>query len=165
VSSAAGNRNAAEKKFRGALATRPVLRGVHFALGEIYLGSGEYESAEREFREEVRLAPGSSAAAYKLGAVLLNRGQVQDALAELKRADALQPGMPETLLELGKATAATGDLVLAEKLILQVLDLERVSRLAESAHYQLAEIYRRLGRPSDADREMKRFQEMRKTRK
>jgi tetratricopeptide (TPR) repeat protein len=162
---AAGNRDAAEKEFRAALAARPDLRGAHFALGELYLGSGDYLSAEREFREEARMAPGSAATAYKLGVVLLNRGQIHEALAELKRADALQPGMPETLLELGKATAATGDLALAEKLMRRVVELEQASRLAESAHYQLAEIYRRLGRPSDADREMKLFQEMRKTRK
>jgi len=161
---AAGNREAAEKEYRAALALRPDLRGVHLALGELYLGSGDYESAEREFREEVRLAPGSAAAAYQLGVVLLNRGLVPGALAELQRADRLHPGMPETLLELGKATAAAGELALAEKLLQQVLEREQASRLAESAHYQLAQVYRKLGRAADADREMKRFQDMRKAR-
>ncbi len=162
---AAGNREAAEKEFRAALAIRPDLRGVHFALGEMYLGSGDHQNAEREFREEARLAPGSAAAAYQLGVALLNLGQVGDARAELKRADALQPGMPETLLELGRAVAAAGEFGLAEKLLRRVLELEQASPLAESAHYQLAQIYRRSARPADAEREMKMFQEMRKTRK
>ncbi len=161
---AAGNREAAEKEYRAALALRPDLRGVHLALGELYLGSGDYQSAEREFREEARLAPGSAAAAYQLGVVLLNRGLVPAALAELQRADRLQPGMPETLLELGKAAAAAGDLAQAEKLLRQVLDREQASRLAESAHYQLAQVYRKLGRAADAGREMKRFQDLRKAR-
>jgi tetratricopeptide (TPR) repeat protein len=162
---AAGNRDAAERHFRAALEMRADLRGVHVAVGELYLGSGDYEKAEREFREEVRLLPGSAYAAYQLGAVLLNRGQVREAMAELKRANELQPEMPETLLEFGKATAAAGEFASAEKLFRQVLVLEQRSELAEAAHFQLAQIYRRMGRATDADREMKLFQEIRRTRK
>jgi tetratricopeptide (TPR) repeat protein len=160
---AAGNRDAAEKDFRAALALRPDLRGAHFALGELYLGSGDYEKAEREFREEARLAPGFGAAAFKLGVVLMNRGDTRAALAELERA--LQPDMPETLLELGKARAASGDAAAAEKLFRRVVELERDSSLAETAHLQLSLIYRKLGRTADADRETKLFRELRKARK
>jgi len=162
---AAGDREAAEKDFRAALAMRPDLRGVHFALGEMYLGSGDYGNAEREFREEARLAPGFAPAALKLGVVLLNRGEIGAAVAELQRANALQPDMPETLLELGKATAASGDVGVAEKLFRRVLDQDQSSSLAKSAHFQLSQIYRKLGRLSDSDREMKLFQEIRKARK
>ena len=162
---AGGNRVAAEEHFRAALSLRPDLRGVHFALGEMYLSSGDYEKAEREFREEARLAPGFAPAAHKLGVVLMNRGETRAAVAELRRADRLQPDMPETLLELGKAMAASGEMGAAEKLFRRVLDQEQTSILAESAHFQLAQIYRKQGRLPDADREMKLFQEMRKNRK
>jgi tetratricopeptide (TPR) repeat protein len=165
AAAAAGNREAAVKHLRAALQTRPDLRGVHFALGELHVASGDYERAEQEFREETRMNPGSAAAAYKLGVVLMNRGEVQAAMTELKRAETLQPGMPETLLELGKANAAAGDLAGAEKLFVQVLEHEKASPLAEAAHFQLAQIYRRLGRTNDADRAMKRFQEIRNSRK
>jgi Flp pilus assembly protein TadD len=70
--------------------------------------------------------------------------------------------MPETLLELGKASAAAGDLNDAERLLRKVLAQERDSSLAGAAHFQLAQIYRKLGRASDADREMKQFQEIRR---
>lgn len=162
---AAGNRDAAEKDFRAALEIRPDLRGVHFALGELYLGSGDYPGAEREFREEARRAPGSAAAASKLGEVLLNLGRTPEALVELRRANALEPDTPETLLQLGKATLASGDPAAAEKLLLRVIEQEPASNHAESAHYQLAQIYRKLGRSPEADREMKLFQEMRKGRR
>jgi tetratricopeptide (TPR) repeat protein len=162
---AAGNRDLAEKEFRAALEKRPDLRGVHFALGELYLGAGDYQSAEREFREEVRLAPGFAAAAGKLGAVLLNLGRIPEALAELKRANALEPDMPEILFELGKATHAAGDPAGAENLLVRVIEQEPASALAESAHYQLAQIYRTLKRPADAEREMKLFQRLRQTRR
>ena len=162
---AAGNRDAAGKRLRSALALRPDLRGAHFALGELCLESGDYENAEREFRAEAKMVPGSAAAAYKLGFVLLNRGQVRDAIAELERSNTLQPDMPETLLELGKAMAITGEVAGAEKMFRRVLEYERTSRLAETAHFQLAQIYRKLGRSADAGREMTLFQQLRAKRK
>ena len=148
-----------------ALELRPDLRGAHFALGELYLESGDYEKAEREFRDEARLASGSGAAAFKLGVVLINRGEISAALAELERANTLQPDMPETLLELGKVRASSGDVTAAERLFRSVIELERDSRLTETAHLQLSLIYRKLGRTADADRETKLFRELRKARK
>ena len=158
---AAGNREAAEKYFRAALSARPDLHGVHYALGELFLESGDFEKAEPEFRAEAQLVPGSAASAYKLGVVLLNRGRVPEAIVELKRANTLQPDMPETLLELGKALNASGDAKSAEPYLRQVLVVEQRTSLAESAHFQLSQVYRKLGRSSDADREMKLFQELR----
>ncbi|HCC58623.1 MAG TPA: hypothetical protein DEQ47_15465 [Solibacterales bacterium] len=159
---AAGDREAAARDFAAALAARPDLRGVHLAMGELDLGSGDFEGAEREFRQEARLSPGDALAAYKLGLVLLNRGRTAEALPELQRADALRPGMPETLLELAKAKATAGDPAGAEKLFRQVIEQEKTTKLAQSAHFQLAQIYRKLGRAAEAAREMDLFQELRK---
>lgn len=158
---AAGNRQGAEKEYRAALAARAELRGVHLALGELFLEAGDYEKAEPELRAEAGQIPGSAAAAYRLGQVLLNRGRVKEAVAELRRANSLQPDMPETQVELGKALAASGDLVGAEGLFLQVLKTEQTSLLAQTAHFQLAQIYRKLGREAEADRELKVFQKLR----
>jgi tetratricopeptide (TPR) repeat protein len=161
VLAASGNRDEAAKHLGAALALRPDLRGVHVVLGEMYVESGDYESAEREFRAETQMVPGSATAAYKLGSVLLQRGQVREAIAELQRSNALLPDMPETLLELGKAMATTGDAASAEKMLHRVLDQEQTSKLAEAAHFQLAQLYRKLGQSADADREMKLFQGIR----
>lgn len=162
---AAGNRQGAEQHFRAALKLRPDLRDVHYALGDLYLESGDYEKAEAEFRAEAQLAPRSAAAAYKLGTVLLNRGRLAEAIAQLERANELQPGMPETLFALGKAMNATGDAAAAERYLKQVLEAEQDTALAESAHFQLAQAYRKLGRAADAAREMKAFDELRARRK
>ena len=87
-------------------------------LGGLSLGCGDFEKAGGECRGERELAPGWAADARKMGIVLANRGAMREAMAELQRANVLQPGVPETLLELGKATAAAGDGVAAEKLLL-----------------------------------------------
>jgi tetratricopeptide (TPR) repeat protein len=156
-----GNRDAAEKHFRAALAQRADLPGIHYALGELSLASGDYEKAELEFRAEAQLSPGSAAAAYKRGVTLGNLGRTVDAIAELKRAMTLQPDMPETLLELGKALNAAGDAKSAEQYLQKVLAAEHDTSLAETAHFQLAQVYRKLGRPADADRELQAFKELR----
>jgi tetratricopeptide (TPR) repeat protein len=157
---AMGNRDGAIKRLRAAIAARRDLHGVHLAIGELLLESGDYEGAEREFRAEAELAPGSAAAWYKLGVVLMNRGQTRAAVEELRRANTLQPDMPETLVDLGKTIAPT-EPAEAEKLFRRVLELESDSKLAETSHYQLAQIYRKQGRTADAERETKAFQEMR----
>jgi len=161
---ATGNRSAAEKHFRAALDLRPTLRDVHYSLGELYLASGDYERAEREFRLEAGLNPRSAAVAYKLGSVLLNRGDVSHALLELQKANLLQPGMPETLLELAKADTASGNLKAAEEFLQEMLKQEQDSSLAEAAHFQLAQIYRKLGRVTDEKSEMSLFYEIRRKR-
>jgi tetratricopeptide (TPR) repeat protein len=162
---ATGQRDQAEKHFRAALAARADLRDVHLALGDLYLSNGDYAHAEPEFRAEARMAPLSAIAAYKLGFVLVNLGKPAEAAKELERADHLRPGMPETLLALGKALIAIGNLTGAESAFQKVIAAEPYSTLAEAAHLQLSQIYRKLGRAPDADRELKALQELRRSRR
>lgn len=158
---ASGNTAGAEQRFRKALEARPDLPGVHFALGELFVQAGDFRKAEAEFRAEADRSPGSAAAAYKLGWVLANQGRTENAIEELRRADQLKPDMPETLLELGKLLNSSGDPKSAEVYLRKVLVIEQETKLAETAHFQLAQVYRKLGRPADADKEMKRFTELR----
>lgn len=161
---AAGRRELAVKEFAIALSLRPALRGVHLALGELALEAGDFETAAKEFGEETKLAPGSAVAAYKFGLVLLNRGDTSAALRELRRSNTLKADMPETLLELGKAELAGGSPPAAEKLLLRLLEVESGTVQAEAAHFQLSQVYRRLGRATDAEREAKLFRELRSKR-
>lgn len=158
-----GKSGEAAEHLRAALAKRPDLHDVHLALGELYLDAGDYGKAEQEFRIEVQHLPGSAVAAFKLGSVLLNRGQAKGAVVELSRSNALQPGIPETLMELAKAMTATGNLNGAVASLEELLKGDADRKLSEAAHFQLAQAYRRLGRTADAEREMRRFQELRDT--
>ncbi len=162
---AAGQRDQAEKHLRSALAARTDLRGIHFALGELYLANGDYARAEPEFRAEARLAPLSAVAAYKFGLALLNLGKPAEAAKELGRADQLHPGMPETLLSLGKALVATGNPTGAEAAFQKLIETEPNSALAEAAHLQLSQLFRKLNRSADANRELKALQELRRSRR
>ena len=164
AATAAGDRAKAVKHLRAAIAQRPDLRGVHLALGELLIQSGDYTNAEAELRVEAALSPGSAVTAWRLGIVLANLGRTQEAIVELKRADRLQPGMPETLLDLGKVLNGSGDARAAEPYLKSVVSMEGDSELAEAAHFQLAQVYRKLGRTADAERELKAFHEVRSSR-
>jgi len=71
--------------------------------------------------------------------------------------------MPETLYSLGKAQSLEGDTTSAEKSWLDLLSIEKEGELAAQTHFALAGLYRKLGRMTEAAREMKEFQQLQST--
>lgn len=161
---AMGRREAAEKEFRTILEVKPDIRGIHLALGELYLSAADFDKAESEFRAELKLSPGNASAQYRMGAVLLKKGQIREARTHLDRANQLKPEMPETLYELGKAAALDGDIASAERALLRVSELEGSGALAESAHLQLAQLYRKQGKVVEADQHVRKLRDLRLSR-
>jgi tetratricopeptide (TPR) repeat protein len=151
---------AAEREYRKALELRPSLRGIHLALGKLKMNAGNLDEAEKEFRAESTISPGDGEAAWRLGAVLLQKGRTVDALAELERSDKLRPRMIETLFDLAKAYHLENRMAEAEKAWLGVIALEDTGELAASSHFQLSQLYRRRGNAAEADRHLRRFQEL-----
>jgi tetratricopeptide (TPR) repeat protein len=150
----------AEREYRATLDIQADLPGAHLGLGQIYEHTQQWQKAEEEFQAEAKLRPGSAEAAYRFGNALLQNGKVQAARTELIHADKLRPDMPETLYGLGKAEALSGNSQAAEKDWNRLLALENDTELAEKAHFGLAGIYRKLGRTSDAAREMKAYEDL-----
>jgi tetratricopeptide (TPR) repeat protein len=150
----------AEQEYREALRQRPDIPGLQLELGLVYVGSAQWDKAEGAFRAEVNRQPGNAEAAYRLGETLLQQGRAREARAELERADKLQPDMPETLYSLGKAASLDADIALAEKCWTRVVALEKETPLAAQAHFGLAALYRKQGKPAQAQREMQEFQRL-----
>jgi tetratricopeptide (TPR) repeat protein len=153
----------AEKEYLEALRLRPELPGLHLELGQVYANSAQWPKAEAEFRAECKLRPGSAEAAYRLGAALLQQGRAHDALPELKRSNELKADMPETLYSLGKAASLVGESAAAEKAWLKVIEIEKNTSLAAQAHFGLAGLYRKQGKPEQAQHEMQEFQKLQST--
>lgn len=150
----------AEREFREALKLQPNLPEAHLELGMVYAGSAEWDKAEVEFRAQTQLQPGNAEAAFRLGSTLLQQGKVHEARAELKRANHLLPDMPETLYCLGKAASLEGDSQSAENAWQKLIAIEKTSKLAAQAHFGLAALYRKQGKPTEAAREMQEFQKL-----
>ena len=153
----------AEANYLAAIRGRPDLPGVHLALGQVYADAGQWKQAESAFHDEAKLQPGNAEAAFRLGSALLQEGDTHEAFLQLARADRLQPDMPETLYALGKAESLQSNYPAAEKMWNRVVEMEKTGELASKAHFGLATIYRKQGRALDAAREMKLYEETRRT--
>jgi len=152
----------AETEFQQALRERPDIPRLHLELGLVYAGAAQWDKAEAEFRAESKLQPGNAEAAYRLGSALLQEGKVREARDELERADRLKPDMPETLYSLGKAASLSGESALAEKAWLHLIAIEKQTSLAAQAHFGLAALYRKQGKPAQAETEMQEFRKLEK---
>jgi Flp pilus assembly protein TadD len=150
----------AEKSYEQALQSRPDLPNLHLELGQVYAMTSRWPQAEEQFHAECKLRPGNAESAYRLGDALLHEGKAKEARTELERADKLQPQMPETLYALGKAASIEGDAATAEKTWLELLSVEKEGELAAQTHFALAGLYRKQGKTSEAEREMKEFQKL-----
>jgi len=153
----------AEKEFQEAIRLRPDLPKIHLELGLVYAGASQWPKAEEAFRAETKLQPGNAEAAYRLGNALLQQGKAREARAELERSNTLLPEMPETLYSLGKADALDGDAASAEKAWRKLIELENGSSLAAQAHFALAGLYRKQGKPEQAAREMEEYNKLQAT--
>ena len=152
----------AEGEFREALKQRPDIPHLHLELGLVYAGAAQWDKAEEEFRAECKLQPGSAEASYRLGNALLQQGKAREAEQELERADRLKPDMPDILYALGKAASLNGDAGSAEKVWLRVIAIEKDSSVAGQAHFGLAGLYRKQGKPAKAESEMQEFRRLQK---
>jgi tetratricopeptide (TPR) repeat protein len=151
---------AAEKEFLEALRLRPETAGLHLGLGELYARAQQWDKAEEQFRLETKSQPGSAEAFYRLGESQLQLGKFHQARESLVQSDHLRQDMPETLYQLGKAAGMDGDDATAEKYWQHLLTLENNTPLAGQAHFGLAGIYRKQGKPADAAREMEAFRKL-----
>jgi tetratricopeptide (TPR) repeat protein len=151
---------AAEKEYLEALRLRPETAGLHLQLGELYARAQQWDRAEEQFRLETQQQPGSAEAFYRLGEAELQLGKSHQAREALVESDHLRQDMPETLYQLGKAAAMDGDDAAAQASWQHLLTLENNTPLAGQAHFGLAGIYRKQGKPADASREMEQFRKL-----
>ena len=153
----------AQKELEQALKIRPDTPNLHLELGQVFALSSRWPQAEQQFRAEAAQQPGNAEAAYRLGDALLRQGKASQARSALEHSNNLQPQMPETLYSLGKAQSLEGDTTSAEKSWLGLLSIEKEGELAAQTHFALAGLYRKLGRMTEAAREMKEFQQLQST--
>ena len=149
-------RRGALEEAEGALATatqaRPDLAEAQLALGEVRRRLGRVDGAAEAFRKALEAPSGDlglrTDAHRGLGAAYLELGRADRAVRELRKATALAAGDLETEGLLGRAFAARGDLEAARQC------LERVAGSPQpdpAGLLALGSVYRRLGRPVDAE--------------
>jgi tetratricopeptide (TPR) repeat protein len=125
----------------------PNLPGVHFSIGHLLLKTGQQEEAMAELEAELRLNPDHGGANAELGTILLNQQQAAKAIPHLEKALQANPDQWATYRDLGKAYYMQKDFPKAETALQQAVRHDPQGQ----AHYQLALVYRSLGKKEAAN--------------
>jgi tetratricopeptide (TPR) repeat protein len=151
-------------QYRKALELDPGLPAIHFALGQMILANSAEEPARQEAESELKLAlasdPANAECEYLLGEIEWLRSKPKEALGHYQKALLLRPGYVDAQIAAGKSLARLGDADGALKYLSEAVAADPQS---EATHYQLSQIYRKLGRTQDAERESATFQKLRES--
>jgi tetratricopeptide (TPR) repeat protein len=150
------------EEFRKSLAIDPNDSQPHFYSGLALLRAGRTSEATDEFRTSLKLSPGDARFKYHLAYALLQDQQRDEAFSLLNQVIQQDPGYADAYYELGKLQLERGDTRAA------ISSLEAGTKLSPDSdyiHYQLAMAYRRDSRTSDAERELKTYQNLKNRRR
>ena len=148
------------REYRKAIRLRPNLSSLHLELGMLYRSHEKYKPAIVEVQKAVDLSADDPEANYVLGDIYVKAGKPADAVPFLKKALGKDPNYLEARLALGKAYRAEGRIDDAIREIRAALPIDRAGEI----HYQLAGLYRRIGRLREAKEELTTFQRIREAR-
>ena len=153
-----GDYERAVKEFRSVAALDSAFAQAHFSAGQSLIRLNRLDEAEKEFRQELQLNAVDAAAKYYLAYTLLERKiQIDEALSLLKEAVSLRYDYADARYQLGKALIEKGEL---DEAVEQLETAARFEPKKDYIHYQLSIAYRRASRPTDADRELKLYRDL-----
>lgn len=160
-----GDLKGAIEHYRKALQLDPRLPGMHFELGEALLESAPSDAsaqadAEKEFEVAVKMDGDSARIECQYGAIALYRSDVDQALDRYKKAFALNPNDPGAQLGVGKVLMMKDNTEEAAKYLRMAVESDPLNT---EAHYRLALAYRKLGLTREAEKEMRLFDEIKRT--
>ena len=134
-----GDKTAAEKRLREAIALDATYREPHFNLALILAERSEFEAAERHFRRATEIDPDDLDARTRWGDALARLGRTDEAIEVLTAVLAVDAALPAAQLALGAARQAEGDAEAARHALNRVLEAAPgAPRERSEAHYRLA---------------------------
>lgn len=145
-----GNYAAARDAFQAALATDPQLDVAYVGLAQTYSRQGNDLEAIHILEAARTKLPDRYLLEYYFGMLASRLGRGQEAMLALEKAAQLQPKSPNPVFELGKLRASQQDWPEARDAFIHVIEL---NPQYAPAHYQLSQVYARLGLRSKAEEE------------
>jgi tetratricopeptide (TPR) repeat protein len=146
----------ATKEYQLALNLQPTNSDLHLRLGRVYHKQAKYEEALDHFKKSVESDPRNAQAQLKLGDSLVMAQRAEEAVLHLNAALDLDFSLVDAHAKLGKALAMLSRFEEAVSHLERASDLDRDG----SIHYQMAMLYRRLGRDEKAAASMKESQRL-----
>jgi len=144
----------AAEEYRAVLQANPQLPGIHYRLGRLILSKPETPTtkadARKEFEEELRINPSNAGAEFVLAELARQNENYPEAVDRFTRATRLDAMFADAFIGLGRS------LLDSDRAADAITPLVRATKLQPenpTAHFLLANAYRRCGRQSDANRE------------
>ena len=137
--------------------SRQKLPLAHRMLGEYYLFKSRIPEAVTELKAELAINPSHAATYYTLADAYTRLMQWEDAERLLQRSIWLDSTASGPYILMGKVLLHKKDYVLAERTLRRALNMDPNNYLS---HYLLGQALRATDRADEADREMKRSQEL-----
>lgn len=135
----------------------PDLPDVYSYLGQAQMESGDMTAARVSFEKELARNPNEFESNLRLAILLKQDGDYDRAHQLLKRALLVRPDDPAALYQVGSTDLAAGNLDAARAIFEQVV---KGSPNFLEAHVSLAQVYYRLKRKADGDREREIVQKL-----
>jgi tetratricopeptide (TPR) repeat protein len=159
---AAGRNEEAVAEYRAALAKKPDLQTVHFAIGNILWRAEQLEEALPELKAELEISPNDPQAHYELGDILLIQGNLDAAISHFLSCLRFAPETSEAHLALDRIYTSKGQIAEAMQ------HLRKAAAVAPNdptPHYRLWLLYRKQGNAAEAAKSRKKFEELKKNAK
>lgn len=138
--------------FQKALTQNPDDAVMHGALGYALANTRRYDEAMREYQRALALQPDFPWVEVNMAATYLAQGQPGTAVGLFKKNTGKTTWESEDFRYYGDALMQTGDLSGAETALLQAIKLDPKDG---RPHQLLAQVYRKMGKTADAEREEK----------
>jgi tetratricopeptide (TPR) repeat protein len=146
------------KEFRRVVSLNPNMAKVNYFIGQSLIRLNRYDEAEKAFSRELELNPTDVLSKYHLAMTLIERKiETDKTITILEEAISLKNDYADARYQLGKIFLERGQ---TEKAIQQLETAVSAEANKDYIHYQLSIAYRKVSRKADADRELKRYQEL-----
>jgi tetratricopeptide (TPR) repeat protein len=153
-----GDLERALKDFTTLAAIDPRRPKTNYFIGQSLIRLNRFDEAEKAFARELEINPADHLAQYHLALTLIERKvEPERALVLLRQAIDLKYDYADARYQLGKIHLENGE---TQKAIEQLESASVAEPNKDYIRYQLSIAYRKVGRTADADRELKRYQEL-----
>lgn len=133
---------------------------AHFNLGLIREGRGDLRGAIDAYEKEIEITPKAFRAHFNVAKLYGKLGPLDKMAEHFRRSIEINDEFAEGHLYLAKYHLDTGDLEQAMTFARKGIELGPEPSIAPLGHYILADVFNRLGRPRDAERELAEAQRL-----
>lgn len=152
-----GDSSSARSVFRRMAELSPLEGAPHFYLASSFLETGEDKEALLALTRAKDRNPKDHRIFYLMGLIYYNQGQFSKAFDVFQTSLQLDPSFVFSYQQLAKISLKNGDIDSALKFALKAVELDSTF---SQPHYLLGQIYLRLHKSEDANREIEQFQKL-----